>query len=120
MIDADAHPTAVTGQVIDPIRNPLAQLLVQEVLAAHRLRLPKEGSVAGREGEPLRSSRIPARMVLRDRPVARATRVMPPRGKASASLAAHCRRTLSVRAGRSCSYFCRTLAIMAGVSIGRV
>ena len=56
-------------------------------------------------------------MVVRERPVASAIRLMPPRGKAKASLAAHCRRRRSVRSGRSNSNFCRTAAIMVGASM---
>jgi hypothetical protein len=40
MVDADAHPPLVGGQVIDPVRSDLAQFLVLEVPAADPFRLP--------------------------------------------------------------------------------
>src|SRR5262249_57234939 len=40
MVDAHTHPARITGQVVDPVGDHLAQLLVQEVLGANPLRLP--------------------------------------------------------------------------------
>ena len=39
VVDADADPTLVPAQVIDPLGDGLAQLLVREVLGADLLRL---------------------------------------------------------------------------------
>src|SRR5262249_56367005 len=72
---------------------------------------------AGGESDGLRSSRTPAQMVVRDIPVAWATRVIPPRGKARASLAAHRRRIRSVMTGPSNSNFCRIVAMMVEASM---
>lgn len=66
----------------------------------------------------LRSSRTPVQSVVRDRPVAWATRVRPPRGKARASLAAHWRRLRSVMTGRSNSNFYRIVAMIVEASMG--
>ncbi len=52
---------------------------------------------------------MPRRIMGRDRLVAAATRVMPPRPKDSASLAAQHRHAFSWRCGAKASYFCRTL-----------
>jgi hypothetical protein len=60
---------------------------------------------------PLRccNSRMPAWIVVRDKPVAWATSDIPPRGKEFASAAAHIRRPRSFRSSRSARYFfCKT------------
>ena len=59
-----------------------------------------------------RNSLRPAQMVVRDRPVAWATRWTPPRPKDSASQAAHCRRIRSVMSGSSNRNFIRTASRM--------
>src|SRR3954468_11037315 len=66
---------------------------------------------------PSRSSRMPVVMVVRDRPVAAATSDMPPRGKASASAAAHCLLIRSVIVADNRSYFSRRLATLTVVFI---
>src|SRR4029079_12815215 len=57
------------------------------------------------------NSRLPAHRVVRDKPVAWATRAKPPRGKLIASQAAHCRRMRSFMSGRNSSYLCRMTSI---------
>jgi hypothetical protein len=58
------------------------------------------------------SSRHPAAMVSRARPVARETAVTPPQPKAEASAAAHCRRMRSSITGDSARYFYRMHSIV--------
>ena len=58
------------------------------------------------------SSRNPAVIVGRDRPVARATSETPPQPSSRASAAAHCRRRRSSISGASNWYFRRSLAIV--------
>src|SRR5271166_858884 len=40
VIDPNAYPTLITSQIIDPIRNPLAQTLIHKVLGTDLLRFP--------------------------------------------------------------------------------
>ena len=92
-----------------------------EVLDQGGVRLFQEGTASsgmtaafgegGRRRAPssgCRSSRRPAQMVVRDRPVASATKVTPPRSSVMASQAAQCRRIRSFIRGRSNSNLRRT------------
>src|SRR4051812_25750575 len=62
-----------------------------------------------------RSSRMPAVMVVREKPVASATSDRPPRGKAKASVAAQCRRIRSVIVADNSLYFSRRLVTVTVV-----
>ena len=106
--DEDFHSS---GMTIPPSRISLSGLPVSPYRREVSSALSRATVLPSPSPRP-RRIHCPAQIVVRERPVARATRLTPPRPKDSASQAAYCRRSRSVMSGCSNWYFDRTASIM--------